>query len=123
MIEGNLSPRLEPLVSVTVRNNLGSAVTAEAVVDTGFNDYFTVSAEMVATLNLEPVSSTLIELADGSVRETNYYPLYIEWMGVERFILAQDSDGPPLLGMMLLLNCELCITVRNDGPVTIKPAP
>lgn len=121
MITGYLSPRLEPLIPLTVRNNQGQSWTTEAVIDTGFNDFLSINPEIISALNLEPVGSLTVELADGTVRDVNYYPLYIEWLGADRFIMAQEGSGPPLVGMILLLDCELNITVQYQAAVTIKP--
>jgi hypothetical protein len=39
--------------------------------------------------------------------------------GEERFVMAQDGSGLPLVGMMLLLDCEVTIQVRYEGAVSI----
>jgi clan AA aspartic protease len=121
MIQGYLSPRLEPVVSLTLRNGEGKSLAVEAVVDTGFNDYLAINPEIIREFGLDPVGAIAVELADGSLRETNYYPLTVEWMGTERFVMAQEGSGPVLIGMMLLLDCELFVVVQFNGMVTVRP--
>ncbi len=119
-IYGTLSDRLEPLISLTLHGFQGQEVVIEAVVDTGFNDFLALSRALVTELGLEPVGTLSVELADGSLQDTNYYPLRVDWMGEQRYIMAQEGEGAPLVGMMLLLDCELRIAVTHAGEVSIR---
>lgn len=120
-LQGLLSDRLEPLISLTIQGFQGQQTTIEAVVDTGFNDFLSIPRALVAELGLEPVGTLPVELADGSLQDTNYYPLTVHWMGEQRFIMTQEGEGTPLVGMMLLLDCELRIVVAHAGEVHIRP--
>jgi clan AA aspartic protease len=111
---------LEPLISLTLHGFQGQKVVIEAVVDTGFNDFLAISPALVAELGLEPVGTLSVELADGSLQDTNYYPLRVDWMEERRYIMAQEGEGTPLVGMMLLLDCELRIAVTHSGEVSIR---
>ena len=119
-VQGTLSDRLEPRVPLTLRGFQGQEISLDVVVDTGFNDFLAISPAQVAALGLEPVGTLSVELADGSLQDTNYYPLRVDWLGEERYIMAQEGEGVPLLGMMLLLECELRILVTHAGEVTIR---
>jgi clan AA aspartic protease len=119
-LQGLLSDRLEPLISLTIQGFQGQQTTIEAVVDTGFNDFLSIPRALVTELGLEPVGTLPVELADGSLQDTNYYPLTVHWMGEQRFIMTQEGEGTPLVGMMLLLDCELRIVVAHAGEVSIR---
>jgi clan AA aspartic protease len=118
-IQGVLSPRLEPVITLTLRNDEGKALSTDVVMDTGFNDFLTVNPEIISNLGLEAVGTLLVELSDGTVRALNYYPVRVDWLGEEQFIMAQDGIGTSLAGMMLLLDCEMTIQVHHEGAVAI----
>jgi predicted aspartyl protease len=52
MITGTVSSRHEAIVALTVAGPLGERVPIQAVVDTGFNGYLTLSPDLVAALGL-----------------------------------------------------------------------
>lgn len=69
MITGRVSSdglNLGPIVELPVCVENGPTVPIEAIVDTGFMGYLTLSREMIELLALEPVSDQVMTLADGS---------------------------------------------------------
>ena len=47
MIEGRINDRYEPIISITVTTPEGASREVEAVIDTGFNGFLSLPAELV----------------------------------------------------------------------------
>jgi len=66
VIEGVVNAAYEPVVTLAVQGLSGRSRDIEAVVDTGFNGFFTLPAALVSQLGLPFVSIGRATLADGS---------------------------------------------------------
>src|SRR4030095_7640840 len=78
MIRGVVTSRREAVIQVRV---LGAKenLALEAVVDTGFNDFLTLSQGIINDLQLALAAPMLAELADGNVVETDSYRATVLW--------------------------------------------
>ena len=52
MIEGRINDRYEPTITITVTTPEGASREVEAVIDTGFNGFLSLPAELVEELGL-----------------------------------------------------------------------
>ncbi len=115
---------LEAQVSISVAGRRREFKEVEAVVDTGFSSWLTLPEDIIRELDLTPYGSRRVELADGSVIETDTFSALAQWLGLSRPILIYKTDNDrPLLGTALLENYRLTVDMREEGLVTIGPIP
>lgn len=110
----------EAIVPVRVRGTHGVPEPIQAILDTGFNDWITLSPSQVAMLALTFREEGHYVLADGSETVSRLFEAEIEWLGNWRRILVVEMDGGPLLGMAMLAGCRLDLEVVENGRVEIK---
>ena len=72
------------------------------VVDTGFNDHFTLPQQAVSAMNLPLYSSTPARLADGSEALLSIQLATIVWDSIEKVVPILASGYKPLLGTALM---------------------
>ena len=124
MITGRVSSdglNLRPIVEMLVCVENGPTVPIEAIVDTGFTGYLTLSRELIELLALEPVSDQVMTLADGSRALFLVYRAVVEWFGTLRLIDVHRAEGDSLVGMAMLQNHNLQIQAIHGGDVSITP--
>ena len=66
MIEGVVNAAYEPVIALAIHGPSGQTVEIEAVIDTGFNGFLTVTPALVTELGLVLEGSSRGTLADGS---------------------------------------------------------
>lgn len=120
MIRGVVTSQREAVIQVRV---LGAAKNValefEAVVDTGFNDFLTLSQSVIEHLQLALAAPMLAELADGNVVETDSYRATVLWDGELKEVFVVACEGDTLVGMSLLYGYDLHIEAVDNGVVTI----
>ncbi len=92
----------------------------EAVIDTGYNGFLTLPAELVADMALPFVGPSRATLANGAVETLDVHEATILWDGQPRDIEADATGGIPLVGMLLLDGHDLSVQVRVGGRVLIE---
>lgn len=120
MIRRNLTDDLEGYVELTVRGSAGDAVI-DALVDTGFNGFLSLSRAQITELDLEWSRYETAELADGEEVPTSVFDCEVLWGGQWRAIEVAALGTDPLLGMELLRDHRLLIDVIEGGQLTITP--
>ena len=120
MIEGAVNATYEPVVTLAVHGPSGLTGEVEAVIDTGFNGYLTVTPALVADLGLALEGTSRGTLADGSEVTFDVYDVAVLWDGQTRYVLADAADATPLVGMRMLDRHNLNIEVEHGGRVVIQ---
>ena len=121
MIEGVVNAACEPVVVLTVQGPSGQATEIEAIIDTGFNGFLTVTPALAAELGLSLESTSRATLADGSeVTFDVFYDVAVLWDGQPRYVLADAADTTPLVGMRMLDRHNLNIDIEDEGRVIIQ---
>lgn len=120
MIRGVVNAAFEPVVSTAFQGPNGRSPKIEAIVDTGFSEFLTLSPGLVTELRLPPVSIASLTLADGSEATFDGYRVAVLWDGSHRHVDAYMSDTVPLVGMRLLDRHSLFIEVERGGRVLIQ---
>ena len=120
MIEGVVNSAYEAVVTLTLRGPAGQTTEINAVIDTGYNGFLTVTPALVAELGLPFISISSGTLADGSEVDFDVWGITVLWDGAARFIEADEADTTPLVGMLLLDGHNLNIAVERGGPVAIE---
>ena len=111
---------LEAVAPVPVMGRNGQFQTIEFVLDTGFDGFLALPAELIQRLGLERDDSIDIVFANGQSELCNTWYCRILWHDQPRDIVAFESRGEALLGMALLEGSQVNIQVRIDGAVAIE---
>jgi clan AA aspartic protease len=106
-----------------IRGPAAIARHIDAILDTGFNGWLTLSAELIKHLALPLHGHETAMLADGSIEVLDVHFADVIWDGQTRRIQVQSVDAESLLGMELLLGHEVALRVAVGGQVTIPPTP
>lgn len=120
MIEGVVNAAYEPIVTLGVQGPTGQASEIEAVIDTGFTGFLTVTPALVSELGLRYLTRGWASLADGSEVPFDIYDVTVLWDGRPVRVEADAADTTPLVGMRLLDSHNLNIDVENGGRVIIQ---
>jgi len=120
-MHGTMSPQLEAVLRLRFRGPAGVAGAVDAVVDTGFSGFVTLPVAVIAGFGLPRLSGGQATLADGSMRRFDTFTAELEWGGVWRVVVVWALGDEPLVGMLLLADCELRMQVRDGGDVTVEP--
>jgi clan AA aspartic protease len=123
MITGNVTAFREPVITLHVRGPGGRELVVEAVVDTGFTDYLSLSPAQIAALALPRRGAMRVMLADGSIASLQVYVVTVLWDGQWRRVECLSADGGALVGMGMLYGFRATFDVVDGGPVTIEPLP
>ena len=119
MIEGVVNADYEPVVALALQGPYGQTSEIEAVIDTGFTGFLTVTPALVMELGLSLEGIGRATLADGSEATFPSYDVAVLWEGEPRYVLADGADTTPLIGMRLLDSHNLSIDVEEGGRVVI----
>jgi clan AA aspartic protease len=116
-----VNARREAIIRLQVRGPLGTVVSLEAVVDTGFSASLSIPATTVSALGLARQTAGEAVLADGTTRQFDIFAAEVEWDGIWRPILVSSIGDEPLVGMRLLAGHHLRIEVAPGGMVEVTP--
>jgi len=120
LIEGRINDRYEPIITITVTTPEGDSREVEAVVDTGFNGFLSLPAELVEELGLPFLYSSRAFLADDRQVTLQTHQATINWDGQSRTVRASASGTTALVGMRLMEQHQLEMDVRREGAVRIS---
>ena len=119
-MRGVVSPSCEAMIRFAIGNKNGQLQTIDAVIDTGYTGFLSVSSEIIITLNLPWTGIDRVTLGDGSETTFKVYAGRIIWDGEYRDIPVNESETEPLVGMSLLYGYDLRIQTVIGGTVTIE---
>ena len=120
MIEGVVNAACEPVVVLTVHGPSGQATEIEAIIDTGFTGFLTVTPALAAELELSLEGASRATLAGGSEVTFVLYDVAVLWDGQPKYVLAGAADTTPLMGMRMLDRHNLNIDVEDAGRDVIQ---
>jgi len=123
MITGAVTVHREAVIRLAVRCPAGHEQQIEAVVDTGFDGWFSLPPALIALLGLAWRRRGRALLADGRDTVFDIYEGTLLWDGSPRRVAVDEASTAPLVGMALLDGYELNVQVRSGGGVTIKVLP
>ena len=121
MITGHVTAYREAVISLSVKGSGGRDREINAVIDTGFDGFLTLSASLIQDLDLVWRRRGRVMLADGSDSLFDIYEATVTWDGRPRRIAVDEADCAPLVGMSLLYGYELTVQVLDGGRVAINP--
>ena len=121
MIEGVVNAAHEAVVTLALHGSAGQTRDIEAVIDTGFTGFLTVTPALAGELGLDFRGTSRATLADGSEITSPSYSVAVLWDGQARYVEADAADTTPLVGMRLLDGHSLYVVVEDGGRVVIEP--
>jgi clan AA aspartic protease len=122
MMQGYVNTNYEAVISVVVSHN-GKLMSVNAVIDTGFTGFLSLSSKIIADLELPWSYRDRATLGDGSETLFDIHDANVIWDGQFREIEINSADTEPLLGMSMLRGYRLEVDTIQGGLVTIKALP
>ncbi len=119
MITGSVNADFEPLIPISIYDVNGKIYTQEAIIDTGFNGWLSLSPDLITQLNLRWKRRGRAILGDGSECIFNVYEAIILWDGFPLTIPIDEADSEPLVGMSLMEGYQLMVQVFEGGNVEL----
>jgi len=120
VITGTVNADLQPLIVVPAFSARGIRHDIEALVDTGYNGWLTLPADLIAALGLPWRQRGRATLADGSTIVFDVYEGTVLWDGTPLTLLVDEAGGMPLVGMSLMRGYDLNLQAVDGGSVTIR---
>lgn len=118
-MKGTVNDNLEAEFPLIVYGPSGIQIEVTGIIDTGFDSWLTLPITAVEYLELIRHSSGRVMFSDGSISRFDYYAADVDCIGSRRTILVSPVGTEVLIGMKLLLDCELRIDVIPGGEVSI----
>src|SRR5579862_5863711 len=101
-MEGAVSRSLEPTVRLKLIGANSYEVEIDALIDTGFNGYLTLTPSLIASLGWPFEQEERAELGDGSDKALPIYRGIVMWEDNPRLISAVVTESTPSIGTALL---------------------
>ena len=122
---GVVDGRRQAWVSVNLREDKGTFKSVAAVVDTGFSGHLTLPLEIIEQKGCPPAwlvsgRHNSVRLAGGVQRSRRTWNGVVIWHDRLKEVQVIESPGVPLVGMLLLSDCQLTVRVRPGGEVLIE---
>jgi clan AA aspartic protease len=123
MIPGVVNGNLEATIRLMVRGSGGQELEIEAVIDTGFNGFLTLSPTLVEQLGLLHIGQSRALLANGQEGLLDLYEVTLQWDGQWRTVETDAADTDALVGMSLLYRYSVYVEAVEGGQVVIAVLP
>ena len=119
MMTGIVTANREAIITLDIFGPNQQRQQIEAVMDTGFNGYLTLTSETITILRLPLAGHRQVTLGDGNVVVLDAYFARVSWHEQEREVMVLQADGGPLLGMSLLYGNRVTMDIMENGDVII----
>jgi clan AA aspartic protease len=102
MIQGFVNQNCEAVVPIVVGHSNAPKQKVEALIDTGFTGFLSLSLSMIELLELPWIFSDSVTLGGDSEVIFQMYRTTVIWDGQFKVVDVAASESDPLLGMSLL---------------------
>jgi clan AA aspartic protease len=119
MIAGIVNGDFEAMLSLSICGSDGKVYIQDAIIDTGFNGWLSLSPDLIDQLNLKWKRRGRAILGDGSECVFNIDEAVVLWDGVYLTIPIDEADSEPLVGMSLMEGYQLMVQVFEGGNVEL----
>ena len=123
MILGNVNALKQAVISLDLRGPQGHTERVDAIIDTGYDGYLTVTPDIVARLQFPFRETRAYELGSGDLIDFPVHNARIIWDGQAKEIATVVTDGGILVGMSLLTGFTLFMDVIDGGAVRTEARP
>jgi clan AA aspartic protease len=120
MMFGVVNHNCEAIIKVAVGPIGASKIAVDAVIDTGFTSFLSLSPSAITDLGLPWHYRDIGTLGDGNEIVFEIYKAAVIWDGKERVVDVVASEADPLMGMGLLYGFKLQIEAVESGAVTVE---
>ena len=120
MIQGVVNAAYEAVVTLPLQDPEGRTRDIEAVIDTGYSGFLTLSTTLVMELGLPFAYIGRALLANDDEVTFDVHDVTVLWDGQPRHIRADATGSTPLVGMLLLDQHSLNIEVERGGRVVTE---
>ena len=94
---GTVNARREAVLRLRLRGPTGAEAELDAVIDTGYSGFLTLSAAVAAALGLERGMGGQATLADGSTRRFDTFAAELQWGGGWRGVVVSALGNEVLV--------------------------
>jgi predicted aspartyl protease len=115
---GRVTSDREAVVPITVENSRGASRTVQAVLDTGFTGFLTLTAHHIEDLALPSLGRERVLLASGDPHAAHTDPAAVVLAG-RRYRIRVLQANESLVGMRLLWGRELRVECTDGGRVAL----
>lgn len=115
-----MGQRRQPQLAIQVSGSSGVPEPMGFLLDTGYNGWLTLPAEVIARLGLSPRDTRTVNLADGQDVDVSTFIATVIWHGEPHPAYVVESPGDPLLGMSMLWGSEVTLQAWEGGGVIIE---
>ncbi|MBI4850810.1 MAG: clan AA aspartic protease [Acidobacteria bacterium] len=123
MMQGIVNSNLSAVIEIRLQDKNGQEQIIEATIDTGFNGYLTLPSNIIENLASVGLGRNRARLADGTEAVFDIYEVTLQWDNQLKQVEVNVVDCTPLVGMALLENYQLQISVISGGAVSIISLP
>lgn len=123
MIPGVVNDDLAATIRLLLCGPGGQEEDIEAIIDTGFNGFLTLSPAMASRLALLHLGQSRVLLASGQEEILDLYEVTLLWDGQWQTVEVDAADTDALVGMALLDGYNLSVQVVVGGHVVIEALP
>lgn len=120
MITGHFNDDHEARISIVVRGLEGQSRELEALIDTGYTGFLTLSPSIVELLDLPWIGRSLAVLGDGGTQPFDVHKGIVVWDGKRLAIEVDVAETDPMIGMRLIYGHNLRIEAIEGGTVTLE---
>lgn len=120
MMQGFVNQNCEAMIRIAVGHADNPKQMVEAVIDTGFTGFLSLSSATIASLNLPWIFRDVGTLGDGSEVIFEMYRATVIWDGQIQVVDVAESEADPLMEMSLLYGFKLQIEAIEGEVVTIE---
>jgi len=119
MIEGTVTDDREMRIPLEILDKNDTELSIEAIVDTGFNGFLTLPADLLAASGGVAVGTRRAELGNGEIVEMAVYIVRVKWHDQVRDAIALKAESI-LIGMSMLWGSRVTFDAQDAGLVTIE---
>ena len=109
-----------PYVSVTINSPSGNSITQTALVDSGSNGYVSLPPIVIEALELTPVGSNIVELANAKTETVTIVSGEVALGRWRRNVPIHQIGDEPTVRTALLRSFNLSIDFVPDGDVRFE---
>lgn len=120
MIRGRVSQDLQVVVEVTLIGNAGQRLSAETVLDTGFQGYLVLTPDVIRELGLQYPEQDTFVLASGEEVDFNSYIATAVWHDRLRLVIVLEAESTPLMGTFLLRGSRVVLEMEAGGGASVE---